>query len=269
MPTRWSDNVRVTVDDAQIDVEDRGSGDAIVLLHGFPLTRAIWDAQVDALSRSHRVFCPDLRGMGASSSPDGPYLMETLASDIAGMLDAMSVERATIVGHSLGGYVALAFARMYVERVAGLALVCSRIAADSPEQARAREDLAVVIERKNSIQPAIEAYVPKLFAPETPALRPDLVERVCEIARCNDPLGAAAMLRGMAQRIPADDIVGDVEGEVLVIAGGADRLFGRTEARQVTDAFRSGRLEFCEASGHLPMLEEPDRVSALLLGWLG
>ncbi|HLI95248.1 MAG TPA: alpha/beta fold hydrolase, partial [Candidatus Baltobacteraceae bacterium] len=94
-----------------------GSGDPIVLIHGFPVTRDVWDAQAARLASRMRVIRPDLRGMGRSSVPDGPYLMETLAGDVAAVLDALGIDRACIVGHSLGGYVAMAFCRMYSERV--------------------------------------------------------------------------------------------------------------------------------------------------------
>src|SRR5690242_21925192 len=122
--------MRVPADDATIDVLTEGSGDPIVLIHGFPLTREVWDAQAAQLAQRSRVIRPDLRGMGASSVPEGPYLMETLAGDVAAVLDALGMERASIVGHSMGGYVAMAFCRMYAERVTRLALVCSRLAAD-------------------------------------------------------------------------------------------------------------------------------------------
>jgi len=136
------------VDGAELDVVADGNGDAVVLIHGFPLTREIWNAQASELAKTHRVIRPDLRGMGRSSAPDGPYLMETLAGDLAAILDALAIERAAIVGHSLGGFVALAFARMYTERVLRLGLICSRLAADSPEMAGFRNDLADRLERE-------------------------------------------------------------------------------------------------------------------------
>jgi 3-oxoadipate enol-lactonase len=251
-------------DRAQIDVDDSGRGDAIVLLHGFPLSHKIWAVQVDALSKTHRVISPDLRGMGESSAPDGPYLMESLAADIAGVLDALSVQTATIVGHSLGGYVALAFARMYVERVNALGLVCSRLRADTALEARGREALAERIERENSIEPAIELYFPRLFAPQTRRHDPALVERTRALARRNSLIGAAAMVRGMAMRAPADDITGDFGFPVLVVAGEHDEFISAAEAASVAGSFPNARLEVCTASGHVPMLEEPGRLGALL-----
>lgn len=249
-------------DGTRVDVRVDGSdGNAVVMIHGFPLTRDIWNAQAEALARTHRVVRPDLRGIGASSVPDGPYLMETLASDVAATLDALAIERAAFVGHSLGGYVALAFARMYTERVTHLALVCSRIAADTQEIAENRRKNADTIEREGVVQPDI---VSRLLAPETLSLHPEIARYAIELSRRIDPRGAAAMLRGMAMRAPSDDIAPDLDVPVLVVAGARDPVIPMEEARAVARAFPKGRLEICELSGHLPMLEEPDRVTDAL-----
>jgi 3-oxoadipate enol-lactonase len=255
----------VSVDDARLDIDDRGTGDAIVLLHGFMLTRDIWNAQADELSKTHRVVLPDLRGMGRSTASHGPYLMESLAGDIAAVLDALGIERASIVGHSLGGYVALAFARMYVERVERLALVGARLGEDAPERARFREELADEIDATDSIRPALDAFLPQMLAPGAPA---GLRARVAEIASNNGPIGAAAMLRGMAIRTSSEDIAGDIDVPVLVLGGAHDPFLPPTEAAAEAGAFPGGRLVMCERSGHLPMLEEPERANAAFAGWL-
>lgn len=257
------------VDGAELDVATDGDGDAIVLLHGFPLTREIWNAQASQLAKTHRVICPDLRGMGRSSTPDGPYLMETLAGDLAAILDAMAIDRATIAGHSLGGFVALAFARMYTERVARLALICSRLGADSPEIAGFRNDLADRLERENKIEPAVENYIPKLFSDESLAKNSEAVERAREIARTNSPRGTAAMLRGMAQRTESYDIAADLAMPVLIVAGAGDKVVPQTEAEQMCDAFPAAQLAVMKKSGHLPMLEEPEALAAELAAFVG
>lgn len=256
--------VNVRVDDARIAVEDRGTGDAVVLLHGFPFAKELWEDSFAALATAHRAIRLDLRGCGASSSPDGPYLMETLAGDVAAVLDALGVERATIVGHSLGGYVALAFARMYAERVERLALACSRLAEDDAERARSRREQALRLERENTMECAVENYVAKAFAPQTLAKRAEIVQRAAGVARANDPRGAAALLRGMALRAPADDIAPELGMPVCVIAGALDAGFSIEEARDVAAAFPNGVLELCQASAHMPMLEEPQRFTSLL-----
>jgi pimeloyl-ACP methyl ester carboxylesterase len=260
--------MRVPVDDATIDVLSDGSGDPIVLIAGFPLARDVWDPQAAQLAMQARVIRPDLRGMGASSVPDGPYLMETLAGDIAAVLDALGIDRAAIVGHSLGGYVAMAFCRMYSERVTRLALVCSRLAADSPEVAKSREDLADRTEREDRIEPVVDAYLPRLFAPAQLENRSPLIDRARTIARANSAKGAAAMLRGMAQRVDAYDIAEDLLMPVLIVAGAADQIVSVAEAEQMRKSFPGAELQVLANSGHVPMLEEPEALGAALATFL-
>jgi pimeloyl-ACP methyl ester carboxylesterase len=203
--------------------------------------------------------------MGASQAGDGPYLMESLAGDVAGVLDWLKMERVTLVGHSLGGYVAMAFCRMYGERVARLALVCSRLAADTAAIAAAREALADHIEREDRIDAVLDAYLPKEFALKSLSADPRLLERARTIASENTPRGLAAMLRGMAQRVASDDIAQELTMPVVAIAGALDAVVPIDEAREMTRVFPNARLETMERSGHLPMLEEPERLTRALL----
>lgn len=260
--------MRVTVDDAAIDVAADGDGAAIVLIHGFPLSREIWDGQVPALASDCRVIRPDLRGCGESSAPGGPYLMETLAADVAAALDAMKIERAAIVGHSMGGYVAMAFARMYTERVDKLVLVCSRLAADTASVAREREELAARAERENSAECIVNAYIPKLFAPAALERRAPAVNAARTIAVRNGVAGMVALLRGMAVRPDAYDIATDLDMPVLLVAGAADQVVALSEAEEMRRAFPAARLKVLPGSGHLPMLEEPDALTRVLADFL-
>jgi pimeloyl-ACP methyl ester carboxylesterase len=252
-------------DDVALSAQTDGtSGKPIVLIHGFPFARELWSEQRTALSRTHRVISLDLRGMGESSVPDGPYLMETLAADVAALLDKLSIERAWIAGHSLGGYVALAFARMFSERVGGLALVCSKLSANSPVAAAALYGLADRTESEASMELVLQSSVPQIFAPETVATRGDVVENVRAMIRRTNPRGAAAMLRGMAVRDDSSDIAPDLDVPVVVVAGALDAVIGAAETRAAAAVFPQGRLVVCERSGHMPMLEEPGRVTEAL-----
>jgi|SRR5579872_5369386 len=259
--------MRIAVDDAVIDVVSEGSGDPIVLIHGFPVTRDVWDAQAARLASRMRVIRPDLRGMGRSSVPDGPYLMETLAGDVAAVLDALGIDRACIVGHSLGGYVAMAFCRMYSERVTRLALVCSRLAADTPEAAKSREELADRVEREDRVEPIVDSYIPRLFSQCLLEKRSPIVERARAMSLQNSAAGLASMLRGMAQRVDACDIAEDLQMPVLIVAGGADQVVPPGEAEQMARAFPRANLRMLRGSGHLPMLEEPEALGDLLFGF--
>lgn len=261
--------MRVSNDDASIDVRVDGDGDdAVVLLHGFPFAKELWNELIPTLARRHRVVSLDLRGMGRSSVSPGPYLMEMLAGDVAAVLDALSIPRAAIVGHSLGGYVALAFARMYVERVGALALVCSKLSADTAERARWRYDLADRAQREASISPIVDAMLPTQIFAENKEKAEQIAVRAREIAAPNTPDGLAEMLRGMAVRDDASDIAPELGMPVLLVAGRHDGGSTVDENDEAARIFPDGRLVVCEESAHLPMLEEPEALLAALVGLL-
>ena len=126
------------VNGIRLTYERRGTGTPMVLLHGFPLDHQIWEDVVPLLADSFELIIPDLRGFGGSSTVDSFYAMEDFAADIAALLDQLEIQKAAIVGHSMGGYVALAFARLYPERVTGLGLISSQVLADAPDRKEGR-----------------------------------------------------------------------------------------------------------------------------------
>ncbi len=251
--------MHIVVDDAKLDVFTAGEGDAVVLLHGFPFAHEIWQTQIQKLRDHCFVIAPDLRGLGKSSAVPGPYLMEQLASDVAAIMDALGVKRAAIAGHSAGGYVALAFFRMFAERVSRLALVSSRLDADTPERAAQRQQLADAAEREG-MQPVVDAYREKLFAPQTNG---DVIAYALDLAMQTDPRGAAAMLRGMALRSASDDLVEDMQLPVLIVTGAHDSMAPPDYWRDAARAFPSARLEVMARSAHVPMLEKPTDLAGL------
>ena len=258
--------MRLHIDDAELDFLDDGSGTAIALLHGFPLAKEIWDAQTAVLRERARVVRLDLRGLGTSRGGPGPYLMEMLAGDVAGVLDALGIDRAIVVGHSLGVYVTYAFFRMFAERVLGLGLVCGRAEADAEPVAARRSVLADDAER-NGIGLVADEYLPRLFAPQTYAERPDVVERVREIVMRTDPYGAAAVLRGMAVRLTAEDLLSEIRVPTRVVAGRADAFVPLDVQRATASKIAGAELDAID-SGHLPQLERPQELTAILAALL-
>ena len=265
-----------TIDGRRIGYDDSGgAGASVVLLHGFPLDRTVWDEQFDALGAAGaRVIRIDLRGCGESEPSDGPALMEALAGDVAGVLEALHVERAALVGHSIGGYVALAFFRMYEERVAGLALVASHVAEDASRNASAdpaqrelaagRDDLAARLERDGTMDAAVESYLPRYFAPSAYRERPELVERVRAIMQRQNARGCAQLVRGMKERLDSHDLLEDVRVPALVIAGAQDVYLKPQTLRETAAAMGGAAFVELDGVGHLPMLEAPAETANAL-----
>lgn len=262
-----------TIDGRRIGYDDTGgSGVPLVLLHGFPLDRTVWDEQLPALAGS-RVIRVDLRGCGESEPSDGPALMEMLAGDVAGVLDLLHAERAAFAGHSIGGYVALAFFRMYAERVAGLALVASHVAEDASQNASAdpaqrelagaRDTLAERLEREGTMDAAVESYLPRYFAPHVYRERPELVERGRAMMERQSPRGCAELVRGMKERLDSHDLLDDVRVPAMVIAGGEDHYLKAETLRETAHAMRA-EFVLLDRAGHLPMWEAPAETADAL-----
>ncbi|HWT04376.1 MAG TPA: alpha/beta hydrolase, partial [Xanthomonadales bacterium] len=263
----------LTIDGRRIGYDDSGgAGVPVVLLHGFPLDRTVWDEQVAALTAAGaRVIRVDLRGCGESEPSDGPALMEALAGDVAGVLDALHVERAAVVGHSIGGYVALAFFRMYEERVAGLALVASHVAEDASRNAHAdpaqrelaagRDTLAERLERENTMDAAVESYLPRYFAPGVYRERPELIERARALMLAQNPRGCAQLVRGMKERLDSHDLLEDVRVPALVIAGAQDSYLNTETLRATAAAIAGATFVQLDGVGHLPMLESSNKTA--------
>jgi 3-oxoadipate enol-lactonase len=267
MPLLPIDGRRIAYDDSG------GPGTPLVLLHGFPLDRTVWDNQLTALAAT-RVIRVDLRGCGESEPSDGPALMEMLAADVAGVLDALQVDRAALAGHSIGGYVALAFFRMFAERVAGLALVASHVAEDAGanpnadpaqrELAAGRDALAVRLESDGTMEAAVESYLPRYFAPRFYRERTDLIERARVMMARQNPVGCAQLVRGMQQRLDSHDLLEDITVPALVISGDADAYLDVRAQREIAAAIRGAEFVLLDDVGHLPQWEAPGATADAL-----
>src|SRR5438270_1647220 len=159
--------------------DDQGPGPVVVLLHGFPLDRTMWSDQLTGIGDIYRVIAPDLRGHGESAAPEGVYTMDAMADDVIELLDALQIKEPVVLGGlSMGGYVALALMARYPQRFRGLMLIDTRAAADTPEAARNREELARTVETTRSTRHVVDAMLPKLFSEETRLRRAELIPPV-------------------------------------------------------------------------------------------
>ncbi len=260
---------RLTVNGVSLAVEVRGDGPAVLFIHGYPFDRSIWTHQLAALDRWCRI-APDLRGLGQSDAPDLGYSMETYASDLAAILDLLGVDEVTLVGHSMGGYVAFEFLRRWRDRVRGLVLVDSRSEADTPE-GRMNRDAAAATAREQGAEAIAEAMLPKALGASTLASAPATVERARTIMAATPVAGLVGALGAMRDRPDSTPMLPDLAGvPTLVIVGDEDGLTPPAQARAMADAIPGASLVVIRSAGHLPMLERPvettDAIQAFLAG---
>ena len=234
-----------------------GEGTPLVLVHGYPLDHTIWYDMVAALENDFMLILPDLRGFGLTGVAESQFTIADMSSDIAGLLDHLGIDKVNIAGHSMGGYVALAFARHYPQRVLGLGLVSSQAPADTPERKQGRYTAAEEI-LKNGVQSVAESMTPKLT--------PD--ERVQTFVRSliagQRPAGLAGALKAMAEREDSTPILSSFKFPVVVIHGDADELIPIQRAQEVKAAIPHATLTELPAIGHMPMIEAPQATADAL-----
>jgi 3-oxoadipate enol-lactonase len=248
---------KVNVNNIQLAYARRGKGTPLVLLHGFPLDHHLWDEVVPLLEDSFDVILPDLRGFGNSTMLDVPQSIDDYASDIARLLDHLNIQRAAIVGHSMGGYVALAFARLYPERVSGLGLVSSQVLADTPERKQGRYKSAADVEA-NGIGSVVETMTPKFTADE------ELQSYARASMERQQPAAYVGALKAMAERVDSTALLSSFHFPVVVVHGDSDSLIPVDRAREVKAALPQANLVEIPGAGHMPMLEAKEKTAAAL-----
>ena len=236
--------------------EDRGNGPAILFLHGHPFSRAMWAPQVAALSDEFRVVAPDLPGYGKSGTVDQVMSMRRFADTVVELLDDLEVERATVVGLSMGGLVAMELGLGYPERVAGLVLAATTAAPPSAEDADRRRGAAADIEAHGMLGHTAE-MLPRLFGPAA-SRDPGLTVPIVETMLRTNPLGAAAALRGRAKRPDYERLLGDLRPPALVIAGDRDAYSTKEVTDRLVAALPDPDVLILPGVGHFPNLEAAD-----------
>lgn len=238
----------VLVNDVTIAYERRGKGTPLMLVHGFPLDSSSWNEITPLLENEFDIITPDLRGFGESTTIESPYTMSDMADDLAGLLDHLGIEKTMLAGHSMGGYVVLAFAKKYPQRVSGLGLVSSQAASDSPERKEGRYKTAADVAEKG-VAVVVEAMTPKLSANERVQA---FVRSVIERQSKNGVIGA---LKAMAEREDLMSILSSLTLPFVLIHGDVDALIPIDRAKEIKAAIPSAKFVELMGAGHMPMME--------------
>ena len=249
------------VDDVRLHIRQNGTGPVALLIHGFPLDSTMWIEQLEALADVRRCIAVDLRGFGRSSPVTGaPVSMERHAADLAGVLDLVSEEKADIVGLSMGGYVALAFAEMYPDRVRSLALVDTRSGADSSEAKAARDEAAerLLTDGRSAMAEGMQGG---LLAPGA-AL--SVRARLRSMIEACPYETIVAALGGMRDRPDRTNVLASVTVPAAVIVGEFDAVTPPSEAELMANGLQDASLTVVPGAGHLTPIENPSAVNEAL-----
>jgi pimeloyl-ACP methyl ester carboxylesterase len=270
----------VTLHGHRVSYRRAGEGPPIILIHGITSSSSNWEAAAERLAEHHTLLAPDLLGHGDSAKPRGDYSMGAFASGVRDLMIALDIPRATIVGHSLGGGVAMQFAYQFPELAERLVLVSSGgLGRDVHSFLRAAtlpgSELVIPLLASRRVLGAGRAVGRAL---DRVGIK--LGNDVLEMARGHASLGDAetraafvhtlrAIVDPGGQRVRATDrLYLAAELPVLIVWGARDRIIPVAHGRRAHELIPGSRLEIFERSGHFPHLDEPDRFARTLRDWV-
>jgi pimeloyl-ACP methyl ester carboxylesterase len=249
--------------------DDTGSGLPVVLLHGFPLNRRMWQPQTTVLAAAGcRVICPDLPGFGATPPQRGVVSMDAYADAVIALLDRLGIDRAVVGGMSMGGYVLLNLVERYPQRLLAALYLVTRAAADDPAGKVRRVELADQVRGGNrSVVP--EVFEQLLFAPETLKKRPELVAEVRRWMDAASPAGVAGGLLAMRSRRDYLGMLAELRVPALVIGAAQDLAVPPVHAEALAAGLPEAELHIIPKAGHMANLEQPEMFNRIVLDFLG
>lgn len=244
-----------------LNYEVKGRGPAIVLLHGYLENLKMWKPLAETLSKDYQVIMLDLPGHGKSGVLGEVHTMELMAEQVKDTLEYLEIQQALFVGHSMGGYVSLALAEKYPERVKAFVLLNSTVLPDSEEKKEQR--LKAVETAQKNLDTLIKMSIPTLFAEHRLRDLKSEIELTKELARETPLKGVEAALRGMRLRPNRTSVLQEFPGKIGIVIGKYDKAVNPEELKkQIPD---NGRISYVELeTGHMAHLEAPEETLKFL-----
>lgn len=244
-----------TVDNVSWSYSDTGAGRPLVLVHGFPLDLRMWQHQIDHFSGRFRVIAPDLRGFGKSESSQ-PFTIASLASDLRALLRGIDALPCVLAGLSMGGYVALAYAKMCPTDLTGLILADTRAAGDTADGKAARNKMIETV-RSGGAKSVAEQMLPKMLSDHTRAHQPRLEGTMRDMMEHCSPTTIEHALTAMRDREDYTDELPSIAIPTLILVGEHDALTPPDLSRAMHERIPRSQLAIIPNAGHMSPLENP------------
>ena len=240
---------------------------AILFLHAFPLSAEMWQPQIEVLGAAgYTVIAPNSFGIDGSPEKEG-WTFTDYAHELAKLLDSRRVEKATIVGLSMGGYQAFEFYRLYPRKTASLVLCDTRAEADAPEARSAREEFIRAIEACGA-EEAARRMIPNYFTAGSSVEKPELAAEAAMMIKKQSATVINAAMRAIMMRSDATPLLAAIDCPVLVLCGAADKLTTPETAESIHALIPASQLRLIAGAGHISNMEQPEAFSSALLDHL-
>ncbi|QDT30438.1 alpha/beta fold hydrolase [Gimesia panareensis] len=238
-----------------------GEGPPVLLVHGFPLSHRMWQAQIDHLQQQYTVIAPDLRGFGGSGVTVGTVSMEQHARDLSELLDHLEIKEPVILGGlSMGGYIAWEFWKHFPEKLKALILCDTRADADSEEGVNNRLKMVELVLRHGP-QAVASAMIPNLLSVTSREQSPEIGQNLIAEIESTEAEGIAASQRGMAERSDFSGMLERIEVPALLVVGSEDILTPPAVMQAVSAQMPQASCFEVSQVGHMAPLEAPGQVN--------
>lgn len=242
--------------------EKRGNGPAVVLLHGFPNDRSTWDTLVPGLEKKYTLLLPDFPGAGKSKTLAAPLTLERMAQSVEEIVVKENIEKAIIAGHSMGGYTALVFARMFPERTKAVSLIHSSAYADSEERkVNRRKAMALIGKGELEKETFLKSMAPNLFAEAFRNAHPQIVNAIVEKGKSLSGATLISFYQAILQRKDASDVLRNADFPVQWIIGDEDTSTPMKDALKQAHLATVNDIYIYRNCGHMSMLERPEELT--------
>ena len=259
--------MKTIIDDVTVGYTDQGKGTPLVFIHAFPLSKAMWQPQVDALKEAYRVVTLDLGGHGESDLVPWNDSLDGYAKHIILLLDHLGIGHAVFVGLSMGGYTLFSIYRHYADRIKAMVLADTRAQADTEEGKAGRQSMAEVV-LQDGASAIADLMLPKLLAPSTMEQRPAIVEHVRGMILQTSKAGIVVDLVAMAARPDSSDLLSTIACPTLVLVGEDDQATPVAESEYMAQRIPGANLVTIPQAGHLSNFEQPDAFNQALKAFL-
>ncbi len=244
--------------------EDHGKGDVLVFIHGQPFNRSMWQYQIGRFAQTYRLIVPDLRGYGETDVPDSSrVLLDELALDILHLLKKLKIERATFVGLSMGGQIVLELFQLAAGKFNAMVLADTDARAEDASGYQNRLDLSNRMVSEGMLKFTSDR-ISQFISSRTFETKPDVVAHLQQMMTGTNPIGAAMVQRGRAEREDHTNLLGEVDCPALIIVGADDVFTPVSAARYMHERITGSQLSIIENAGHIPSMEQPDTFNDVL-----
>lgn len=244
-----------------------GQGLPVILIHGVGLDSTMWNAQVDALAKRYDVIAYDMLGHGESALPAEDAVLDDFADQLAALLDHLGLTRAAVVGFSMGGLVARAFALRHPTRLTGMVVLSSVFERDTGQRASILQRLAQV--RNQGPSANVDTALERWFSPAFRAAHPETISTIHAIICDNHPQGyyRSYSLFGTQDCFGADRLA-TIRMPVLIVTGELDPGSTPRMAEALAERLPYAEVHIIPGQRHMVPIEDPDSVNALVMRFL-